>query len=80
MVDLKTIKEFDPELYDSFVKEFDRQQYNLELIASENIVSPAVMAAMGTFSRISTPRDIPETVITAVANSWISPKISRATG
>ena len=49
MVDLKTIKEFDPELYDSFVKEFDRQQYNLELIASENIVSPAVMAAMGTF-------------------------------
>ena len=49
MVDLKTIKEIDPELYDSFVKEFDRQQYNLELIASENIVSPAVMAAMGTF-------------------------------
>lgn len=49
MVDLKTIKEFDPELYDSFVKEFNRQQYNLELIASENIVSPAVMAAMGTF-------------------------------
>ena len=29
MVDLKTIKEIDPELYDSFVKEFDRQQYNL---------------------------------------------------
>lgn len=29
-------------------KEFARQQRNLELIASENIVSPAVMAAMGT--------------------------------
>ena len=29
-------------------KEFARQQRNIELIASENIVSPAVMAAMGT--------------------------------
>lgn len=28
--------------------EFERQQRNIELIASENIVSPAVMAAMGT--------------------------------
>ena len=68
MVDLKTIKEIDPELYDSFVKEFDRQQYNLELIASENIVSPAVMAAMGTFFtnkyaegyRIEYDQDIPK--------------------
>ena len=49
MVDLKTVREADRELYDSMVKEFNRQQYNLELIASENIVSPAVMAAMGSF-------------------------------
>lgn len=49
MVDLKTVREADGELYDSMVKEFNRQQYNLELIASENIVSPAVMAAMGSF-------------------------------
>lgn len=49
MVDLKTVREADSELYDSMVKEFNRQQYNLELIASENIVSPAVMAAMGSF-------------------------------
>ena len=49
MVDLKTIKETDAELYDSMVKELNRQQYNLELIASENIVTPAVMAAMGSF-------------------------------
>ncbi len=49
MVDLKNVREADSELYDSMVKEFNRQQYNLELIASENIVSPAVMAAMGSF-------------------------------
>lgn len=49
MIDLKTIKEVDSELYDSMVKEYERQQHNLELIASENIVSEAVLAAMGTF-------------------------------
>ena len=49
MVDLKIIKDFDPELYRSFELELARQRGNLELIASENIVSPAVMAAMGTF-------------------------------
>ncbi len=49
MVDLKCIKATDPELYDSMVEELRRQQHNLELIASENIVSPAVMAAAGSF-------------------------------
>ena len=49
MVDLKSIKAVDPELYDSMVEELRRQQHNLELIASENIVSPAVMAAAGSF-------------------------------
>ncbi|MCH5323922.1 MAG: serine hydroxymethyltransferase [Eubacterium sp.] len=37
----------DPELSDAMGKELARQKRNLELIASENIVSPAVMAAMG---------------------------------
>lgn len=48
MIDLKTIKQTDPELVEAFEKELSRQQNNIELIASENIVSPAVMAAMGT--------------------------------
>lgn len=47
MVDLKTLAQFDAELYESMENELTRQQGNLELIASENIVSPAVMAAMG---------------------------------
>ncbi len=37
----------DPEVGAAMDKELKRQQQNLELIASENVVSPAVMAAMG---------------------------------
>ena len=37
----------DPEVSAAMEKELERQRRNLELIASENIVSPAVMAAMG---------------------------------
>lgn len=38
----------DPELAEAMRRELVRQRQNIELIASENIVSPAVMAAMGT--------------------------------
>ncbi|MBO5918418.1 MAG: serine hydroxymethyltransferase, partial [Oscillospiraceae bacterium] len=38
----------DPELGAAVRAEYDRQQRNIELIASENIVSPAVLAAAGT--------------------------------
>ena len=38
---------YDPELGAVMQRELGRQQANIELIASENIVSPAVMAAMG---------------------------------
>lgn len=47
MIDLSCIQKADPELYDAMKNELARQRGNLELIASENIVSPAVMAAMG---------------------------------
>ena len=39
--------DFDNEVADAMQQELQRQRRNLELIASENIVSPAVMAAMG---------------------------------
>ncbi len=42
------VTEFDKEVGDTLNLELKRQRRNLELIASENIVSPAVMAAMGT--------------------------------
>ena len=38
----------DPEVGSAIRAEYDRQQQNIELIASENIVSPAVLAAAGT--------------------------------
>ena len=41
------LQKTDPELGDAMAAELHRQQNKLELIASENIVSPAVMAAMG---------------------------------
>ena len=38
----------DPEIADCILREFRRQKQNIELIASENIASPAVIEAMGT--------------------------------
>ena len=42
------VAETDPEVAGAMSQELSRQRRNLELIASENIASPAVMAAMGT--------------------------------
>ncbi|MEG2165488.1 MAG: serine hydroxymethyltransferase, partial [Ruthenibacterium sp.] len=42
------VAKYDAEVGEAMEKELKRQQGNIELIASENIVSPAVMAAMGT--------------------------------
>ena len=44
---LEYLKEYDPAVGEAMDKELKRQRRNLELIASENIVTPAVMAAMG---------------------------------
>ena len=41
------VEKADPELAAAMNRELTRQRENIELIASENIVSPAVMAAMG---------------------------------
>ena len=47
-MDLTYIETTDPEIAEVIVKELDRQKTTLELIASENIVSPAIMATQGT--------------------------------
>ena len=44
------VKDFDPEVAKAMEDELGRQRNNLELIASENLVSEAVMAAMGRIS------------------------------
>lgn len=49
MVDLSVIRNVDPELAAAMEQELGRQRDHIELIASENFVSPAVMAAAGSF-------------------------------
>jgi glycine hydroxymethyltransferase len=44
----KHLEETDPEIWDAIEDEYDRQQHEIELIASENIVSQAVLEAAGT--------------------------------
>ena len=43
------LKEIDPAIYEVVEKEHNRQESNIELIASENFTSKAVMEAMGSF-------------------------------
>ncbi len=44
-MDVKEIEKVDPEIADAISREYHRQKNTLELIASENIVGPAIMSA-----------------------------------
>ena len=46
-LDLEFIKSYDSEVGNAIERELCRQRSNIELIASENFVSPAVLVAMG---------------------------------
>lgn len=46
-MELELIRKTDPEIAEAISREFERQRDTLELIASENIASPAVMAVQG---------------------------------
>ena len=59
----------DPEVGEAMELELKRQRRNLELIASENIVSPAVMLAMGTVPTNKYAEGYP------VSRQWISQKV-----
>lgn len=47
MLDFTKVKETDEQIYNAMMDELDRQETGIELIASENFVSEAVMNAMG---------------------------------
>ncbi len=47
-MELELIRHTDPQVAEAIELELNRQRTHIELIASENFVSPAVMAAMGT--------------------------------
>ena len=42
-----TLKKYDPEIFSSIKKEQGREEEGLEMIPSENFVSPAVLEALG---------------------------------
>lgn len=44
---MENLRRFDPEIYETILKEKERQQNNIELIASENFVSKSVLEAAG---------------------------------
>ncbi len=46
---MKEVQKYDKEVYDAMMKELERQQNVVELIASENIVSKAVLEATGSW-------------------------------
>ncbi|OGH97254.1 MAG: serine hydroxymethyltransferase [Candidatus Melainabacteria bacterium RIFOXYA12_FULL_32_12] len=46
-MEIQTIKQADPQVAELILQELDRQRNTIELIASENFTSPAVMAAAG---------------------------------
>ena len=57
----------DPEIADAISNELKRQRSSIELIASENFVSLAVMEQLVHRSQISMPKDCRASVITVVA-------------
>ena len=49
MPSFENLKRTDEEVYEAIQKELTREKNKIELIASENFVSPAVMEAMGSY-------------------------------
>ena len=68
---LENLQKNDPEIAASIGRESGRQHQRLELIASENYVSDAVLEAQAASSRINTLRGTRASGIMAVASSWM---------
>jgi len=75
---LALLKQADPDVSRILASERDRQETTLELIASENHVSNAVMHAAGSWMTNKYAEGYPASVITEAANFMIKLKISHA--
>ena len=65
----------DPDVYQAIKSELDRQRGKLELIASENFASPAVLTAAASVMTNKYAEGYPGViVITAAASLWTGPK------
>ena len=67
---MNLVSKFDPEVGAMIRREYDRQVCNIELIASENIVSEAVLAAMGSVLTTNMRRVIQASAIMVAVNMW----------
>lgn len=65
------VQNADPEVGAAMERELGRQRENIELIASENIVSPAVMAAMGSVLTNKYAEGYPGHRYSAAASLWM---------
>jgi len=79
MYSFDEVKNADPELAKAMEQETGRQNDHIELIASENFVSKAVMATMGSTLTNKYAEGIPGNVIMADASMWTSWKIWQET-
>ena len=75
----KHLEDADPEVWDAIEHEAERQQNEIELIASENIVSRAVLEAPARCSPTNTPKAIRAGAITAAASLSTWPRRWRST-
>ncbi len=64
----QSLADFDPEIKHSITKELQRQEEGLEMIPSENFVSPAVLEALGSVLLTNIPKDTQEKDTMVVAN------------
>lgn len=71
------VAQTDKEVADAMSLELKRQRDNIELIASENLVSPQVMAAMGSVLT-NKYAEVSESAITAAASMLTSLRISQS--
>ena len=74
-MNLEKLSVVDPELKGYIDAELNRQRDKIELIASENIVTPAVMEAMGSVLTNKYAEGYPVTVIMAAVNMLIRLKL-----
>jgi len=76
----ETLDSRDPEIFGAIRKELGRQRDEIELIASENIVSKAVLEAQGSVLTNKYAEGYPGSAITAAANMSTSSRIWRSSG
>jgi len=71
---MSELNKFDPDVANALEQELGRQRGNLELIASENFVSKAVLEALGSIATNKYAEGYPGKRYYGVVNSSISPK------